>query len=213
MSTLTPKVRKKKSVVSPRPNGHRIAARSHSVTNVEALLSVDDWLALPDTKPRYELIDGKLIQKMTTTSDHAWAAGELLHVFKSWGQEKGWRFFPEGMGYKASSTNGFVPDVAGFSPHQKILPDVTYMTTPFLVVEVLSPSTAKVDRIYKKQWYASGGVEIFILVDTRNRTLEAFRLDREAKKYGEPEVFGAKDIWQPEELPGFRLELKDLWFD
>lgn len=204
MSTLTAKKQIKKA---PR----RAAPHAKAFISLDAMLTVDDWLALPDTKPRYELIEGMLVQKMTTTSNHAWAAGEILHILKSWGQEKGWRFFPEGMGFKASPVNGFVPDVVGFSPQQKVLPSVTYMTTPFLVVEVLSPGTAKIDRTRKKQWYAVGGVEIFILVDTTNKTLEIYRLDEASEKYGEPEVLGAKDTWQPEELPGLQIELKKLW--
>jgi Uma2 family endonuclease len=207
MSTL---ISKKSIKKQPVHNGTR---RAKSFVSLDAMLTVDDWLSLPDTKPRYELIDGKLVQKMTTTSDHAWAAGEILYALKSWGQDKGWRFFPEGMGFKASPANGFVPDVVGFSPHQKVLPSVTYMATPFLVVEVLSPGTAKFDRTLKKQWYARGGVEIFILVDTTNKTLEIYRLDEESEKYGEPEVLDRRDTWQPEELPGLQLELSRLWMN
>lgn len=208
MSTLAQK-KSKDLTRSKGPAGKPKASRT--VKSLDAMLTVDDWQALPDTKPRYELIEGQLIQKMTTTSDHAWAAGEFLYVCKNWGRQNGWKFFPEGMGYKAELHNGFVPDVVGFSPHQRIESGVTYMTeTPFLVVEVLSPATAKQDRTHKKEWYATGGVPIYIIIDPANRTLEIFRL-QEGNVYGAPEVLGRKDVWEPEELPGLKLELKNLW--
>lgn len=208
MSTLAQK--KSKNLTRPKASPGK-PKTSRGVKSLDAMLTVDDWLALPDTKPRYELIEGQLIQKMTTTSDHAWAAGEFLYVCKSWGQQNGWKFFPEGMGYKAEPHNGFVPDVVGFSPHQHIEPGITYMTaTPFLVVEVLSPATAKQDRTHKKELYAAGGVQIYIIIDPANRTMEIFRL-QEGNTYSAPEVLGRKDVWEPEELPGLKLTLKDLW--
>jgi len=208
MSTLT----KKKSISLPK-NGvmhTRLKARKE-IVSLDAMLTVEDWLAMPDTKPRYELREGKLVQKMTTTSNHAWAAGQFLIALSNWGQKKGWKFFPEGMGYKADENNGFVPDVVGFKPTQKVLPSVTYMTTPFLAVEVLSPGTAKRDRSRKREFYAIGGVQLYIIIDTGNRTLEIFRL--EENQYGTPEVIGGKDVWQPPELPGLKLELKNLWME
>ena len=205
MSTLTAK--KTKSLSDRKFK--RAAPREF--VSLDAMLTVEDWLEMPDTKPRYELLAGKLVQKMTTTSNHAWAAGQCLIALANWGQRKGWKFFPEGMGYKADANNGFVPDVVGFTPAQKVFPSVTYMTTPFLVVEVLSPGTAKRDRSRKREFYAVGGVQLYLIIDTGNRTIEIFRLDEENKKYGEPEVLGENDVWQPQELPGLKLELKSLW--
>lgn len=183
----------------------------HTFLWPDSMLTVEDWLALPDTKPRYELIVGKLVQKSLMTSGGAWAIGEFLRHCATWGHPQGWHFLVEGLGYKADLYNGFVPNGVGFSPHQRIESGVTYMTeTPFLVVEVLSPATAKQDRTHKKEWYATGGVPIYIIIDPANRTLEIFRL-QDGTTYGAPEVLGRKDVWEPEELPGLKLELKNLW--
>ena len=208
MSTLAQK--KSKNLTRPKASSGK-PKTSRGVKSLDAMLTVDDWLALPDTKPRYELIEGQLIQKMTTTSDHAWAATHFLIACANWGHPHGWHFLVEGMGYKADRHNGFVPDVVGFSPDQKVEPSITYMTaTPFLVVEVLSPATAKQDRTHKKEVYAAGGVQIYIIIDPANRTMEIFHL-QEGNTYGAPEVLGRKDVWEPQELPGLKLELKNLW--
>ena len=47
---------------------------------------------------------------------------------------------------------------------------------PDLVVEVLSPSTAKRDRVDKKAVYERCGVREYWLVDPKNRTIEQYLL-------------------------------------
>lgn len=179
----------------------------------DALLDVRAWDALPDTKPRYELIEGRLVQKMTTTTTHAWAAGRLLIHLSNWGDDLGWRFLPEGTGVWMDERNGAVPDVVGFSPEQSLRPEATHNEPPFLVAEVLSPSTAQRDRTWKKTRYAAIGVALYLIIDTGNRTFEVFRPDTESStaRYGEPEVLGEADAWAPAELSGLSLSIDRLW--
>jgi Uma2 family endonuclease len=178
----------------------------------DSLLSVREWDALPDTKPRYELIEGRLVQKMTTTNAHAWASGELLFALKQWGRDLGWRFLPEGTGVWLNERNGAVPDVVGFSPDRELRPEATHNAPPFLVAEVLSPSTALRDRTHKKARYAAAGVSLYLIIDTANRTVEIYRrASADAETYGEPEVLGADSVWAPAELPGLSLSVARLW--
>jgi Uma2 family endonuclease len=175
----------------------------------DGLLAVKDWLALGDVKPRYELIHGKLVQKMTTSRRHTKAAGKFLIQCDIWGASNGWQFFPEGTGVYVSERIGYVPDVVGFEPNTQLDPDSVIDGSPFLVVEVLSPSTAAKDRNEKKINYAKIGVSLYILIDPDTKTFEAYRL--EDQKYGAPEALRDNDVWQPAELPGLRLELSQLW--
>lgn len=183
--------------------------RKRPFVSLDGRLTVEQWAALPDTKPRYELIDGILVQKMTTTTAHAWAAGHLLFACMSWGEDKGWTFLPEGTGVKGDEYNGAVPDVVGFAPDYHPAPEATYHSQPFFIAEVLSPRTAKIDRTRKKLQYAQIGVTLYVIVDTRHQTIEVHRLENGA--YGAPEVLSDSDVWQPAEQPGLRLELARLW--
>lgn len=185
--------------------------RRRPFVSLDGRLTVEQWAALPDTKPRYELIDGILVQKMTTTTAHAWAAGQFLFQCMTWGQTQGWTFLPEGTGVKSDEYNGAVPDVVGFAPDYRLAPEATYHERPFLIAEVLSPGTAKIDRTRKKEQYARGGVALYIIIDTRHQTIEVHRLENDA--YGAPDVLSGSDVWQPAELPGLRLELARLWMD
>jgi len=175
----------------------------------DGLLSVRDWLVMGETKPHYELINGQLIQKMTTTRKHTRAAGKFLVQCDVWAEKRGWEFFPEGTGVYVSERIGYVPDVVGFGPGVEINPNAAVEGAPTLVVEVLSPSTATRDRTQKKRDYARIGVQIYILLDPNNKKMEVFRL--KANRFGPPETLRENEIWTPAELPELRLELGKLW--
>ncbi|BCM91423.1 hypothetical protein IAD21_03295 [Abditibacteriota bacterium] len=186
--------------------------RPQNETNVisdDGLLSVHNWLAMGETKPHYELINGQLVQKMTTTRKHARAAGRFLTQCDNWSESSGWEFFPEGTGVYISERVGYIPDVVGFAPGDELDRNVSMGGAPFLVVEVLSPATAAKDRTDKKRNYARIGVQIYILIDPDEKTLEVFRLT--GNRYGAPEVLRDNDIWTPTELAGLELRLEKLW--
>lgn len=50
-------------------------------------------------------------------------------------------------------------------------------TTPALIAEVLSPSTAERDRTFKRDLYDRQRVSVYLLIDPENQTLEAYRRD------------------------------------
>ncbi len=177
--------------------------------SLDGRIRVEDWAKLPETKPHYELIDGVLKQKMPTRNKHAYAASRLMMLLSFWGDGKGWIFLTEGGGVTADGFNGFVPDMMGFTPETPPLPDEIYANSPYVVAEVASPSTKKVDRETKMRGYARAEIQIYLLVDSDAKTFEVYRLENE--KYGAPEILKENDIWQPAELPGLALELSKLW--
>jgi Uma2 family endonuclease len=72
-----------------------------------------------------------------------------------------------------------VPDIAGWRRERMpALPQTTaFELAPDWVCEVLSPSTAAVDRTAKVPVYAREGVTRVWLIDPLAQTLEALRLD------------------------------------
>jgi len=195
------------SSLSPRSRAS-LGARPPFQSN-DGRLSVRDWARLPETKPHYELIDGILKRKMATRSFHAYAASRLMLQLTLWGDPRDWLALTEGMGIRADDFNGFVPDVMMFAPDTHPRPEAVYADGAFLVAEVLSPSTAKDDRAKKMEGYARAEVEIYLLLDPKQRTMEVYRLAGGA--FGKPEILGENDVWAPAELPELRLELARLW--
>ena len=193
----------------PRQISNGARKNSAAFVSLDGRLTVETWAKLPETKPHYELINGVLKQKMPTRHRHAHAANRLVFFLMLWGMEKGWQFYSEGSGLKADNYNGFVPDVTGFAPGVVLDPDAVYENSAFLAVEVASPSTVKEDRNAKMKGYARAEVEMYILIDSKKKIFEVYRL--EDKSYGAPEVLRDDATWQPDEFPGFTLELAKLW--
>lgn len=74
-----------------------------------------------------------------------------------------------------------VPDLAGWRRERMPqMPEAPYFTlAPDWCCEVLSPSTAALDRVEKRQIYAGAGVQYLWLVDPATKILEGFVLQDE----------------------------------
>ncbi len=71
-----------------------------------------------------------------------------------------------------------VPDLAGWKRERATfdLDEAKTYVAPDWVCEVLSPSTARLDRGQKSNIYALAGIGHYWILDPANRTLEASRL-------------------------------------
>jgi Uma2 family endonuclease len=184
-----------------------------SFRNLDGILPVDAWLALPDTKPRYELIEGRLIQKPLKDFAQVKALSEFFFCAACWAQDSDWQFLVEGIGVQIDLYNGLVPNTLGFAPDFPIARGQQSVVAPSLVAEVLAPKTTRKASAQRQQLYARGGVPLYVLIDPDKYVLKVFRSDEPGHQYGEPEVLNAKDTWQPAELPGLHLETRKLWLD
>ena len=122
--------------------------------------------------PRDELIDGRLVMMSPRpTFNHNRVAENIDFIFRTY--LKGKKCIPLGDGYDLylDEENEFVPDFMVVCDRSKIQPDGVH-GAPDLVVEVLSPSTLKNDRLYKKAAYEKCGVQEYWIVDPANQTIE-----------------------------------------
>ena len=110
------------------------------------------------------------------SSAHTYVADNILAIFKQY--LKGKKCIPLGNGLLVhlSERDKFVPDVTVVCDRDKIKPDGVH-GAPDLVVEVLSPSTAKNDKTHTKNAYACCGVLEYWLVDPSGKTIEVYHLD------------------------------------
>jgi Uma2 family endonuclease len=142
-----------------------------------------DLLAVPDILVA-ELIDGELITSPRPASPHALAASaigsELFSEFSrppgDAGKPGGWciLFEPE----LHFGENVLVPDQAGWRRERmpRVPNTAAFTLAPDWVLEVVSPSTGRLDRVRKMPIYAREGVQHLWLVDPLQRTLEGYRL-------------------------------------
>lgn len=128
-----------------------------------------------------EILHGQLITQPRPGPRHARSASvvgaELMGPYdKGHGGPGGWWILDEPELHLGSHI--LVPDLAGWRRERMpVFPETAYFTlAPDWVCEVLSPGTARVDRVVKMPIYAEQGVEWIWLVDPDQRTLEVYRL-------------------------------------
>jgi Uma2 family endonuclease len=142
----------------------------------------DDVLAAPENLVA-EIVDEELYLSPRPASPHA-SASSILGValggefdFRSSGRPGGWVILDEPELHLVGQV--LVPDLAGWRRERMPeIPDAPFFTlAPDWLCEVLSPSTAALDRAKKLRHYARAGVGYVWLVDPAPKTLEIFRLD------------------------------------
>ncbi|WP_074949969.1 Uma2 family endonuclease [Myxococcus fulvus] len=173
----------------------------------------EDLLALPEHVVG-QIVDGELIVMPRPASPHGRATsrlgGELYGPFeRGRGGPGGWFFHDEPELHFRKDV--LVPDLAGWRRERMPeIPDVPYFTlAPDWVCEVLSPSTASLDRVRKKRIYAREGVGHVWLVDPKARTLEVFR--RDGERWVELGTYSGDERVRAEPFEALELVLSDLW--
>jgi Uma2 family endonuclease len=141
--------------------------------------TVEDWLKLPQTGERIELIDGSLVVHGVPTPNHAICAKRLVRLLDDARPDD--LEVAEAVGVVVGD-DGFIPDVviadadAMFSGHPEIsFPEVV------AVVEIVSPGAGNRKRDYeiKPPKYASAGIPTFIRVELEGKgapLVEVFQL-------------------------------------
>ena len=182
-----------------------MATRSHI-----QLLAADIW-DTPDDENRYEIIDGELYVTPPPSLAHQHAVSELLVLLRGFAKENGLgEVYVAPLGVILDPTTGVQPDIVFISPRRAgIMSERGLEGAPDLAVEVLSPSTASRDRGIKMRRYAASGIDHYWIIDPRNRTLEAYRL--ESNGYASVANLAHDDVFQPELFPGIAIRLADLW--
>ena len=127
-----------------------------------------------EQKRRREIIDGQLVMMSPRPSvNHNRVVGNISWFFQNYLRGRKCEPFSDGVDLFLDEKNQFVPDFMVVCDPEKIHPDGVH-GAPDLVVEVLSPSTAKSDKTIKKEVYAKCGVREYWLADPENKTVEVY---------------------------------------
>ncbi|MCY1019340.1 Uma2 family endonuclease [Pyxidicoccus sp. MSG2] len=161
-----------------------------------------------------QIIDGELIAMPRPMSPHVMAHSVLLMDLGSAfqrgrGGPGGWWIMDEPELHFGRDV--LVPDIAGWRRERMpLMPRVPYFTqAPDWVCEVLSPSTAGLDRKRKREIYAREGISHVWLVDPGTRTLEVFQL--QGGRWVERGTWAGDARVRAEPFEVLELELGALW--
>ena len=152
---------------------------------------MSDNLAYQEER-REELIGGNVVMMSPASAEHVYTAGSIYNIFKNYLKGKNCIPFSDGLLVHLTDENKFVPDMMVVCDRSKIKSDGVH-GAPDLVVEVLSPSTAKDDRTRKKEVYEACGVPEYWLVSPTDKSIEVYLL--ESGKYILHDVYTVRPDW------------------
>jgi len=173
----------------------------------------DDFIALEEDDLR-ELIDGELVEVEVPRARHERIVAALIRLLGNWTVEHGGVVLASGYKVRISDRRGVMPDVQVFRRGHEPPGDQDVGLTeghPDLVVEVLSPSSLRYDRVLKARWYASIGVPEYWIVDPEGRTIERLVLD--GPTWTIATTAAGDEPFDPPSFEGLRVELRALWDD
>ena len=121
-----------------------------------------------------EMIDGKIIaMSPRPVINHHEISINIAIIFRSYLKGKTCRAYADGVDLYLTPKDRFIPDGMVVCDKNKIKFDGVH-GTPNLVIEILSPSTAKRDRGYKKDIYGKSGVQEYWLVNPADKSVEIY---------------------------------------
>lgn len=175
------------------------------------VLTYEDYCALPDDGKRHEILDGELYMTPSPSRSHQRFAGNLFIVLKPFVEARGLgEVFIAPFDVILAKTTVVVPDLVFVSRGRlDIVTNRGVEGSPDLVVEILSPDSARRDRVEKGQLYARYGVRHFWVADPEARTLEVFEAGDEGYRRT-AQLTGGADF-APALFPGLSIPLASLW--
>lgn len=163
---------------------------------------------LPHDGQRYEVVAGELLVTPAPRHWHQHLIGRLFFALESYLRAK-----PAGVLVQSPADISWGPDVL-VQPDLFVVPlaeartgDWVAMQHLLLVIEVLSPSTARADRFVKRRRYQEAGVPLYWIVDAEAEQVEVWTPTDHF-----PRIERAALEWSPAGAgTAFRLELAELF--
>jgi Uma2 family endonuclease len=175
------------------------------------LLTVEHYRELPENGPRYQLIEGELFMAPAPNRYHQDISRNLEYILLKYLDEH-----PVGKLYDApfdvylDEHNVFQPDIVFVSDARlSILTEAGAEGAPDFVVEILSPKTAQLDRIQKRQIYTRAGVQELWIIDPKLRCIEVYFLSKDA--ITPAAVYHEDDLFESACFPGLRFNAAKIF--
>ena len=173
--------------------------------------TADQVRTLPPDNNRYEVIDGELLVSPAPGWRHQLACWTLFRLVDGFVHEHG------------LGITGMAPTDLEYSPIRMVQPDLFVLPThagklpanwhrlpePLLAIEVLSPSTARHDRVTKREMYLEEGLHQYWVVDLHALVFERWRVGEDRA-----EVCAASIEWRPSlHAPTLTIDLPRYFAD
>lgn len=175
-----------------------------------AKLTLEEFLALPETKPYSEYVEGNVVQKATGTAWHGMTEARVAFVISLYlqqhpigdaGLEVDCIFGPPG--HERVYVPDFVLVTHGRNPRG--LTNERLRCAPDFAVEVLSPDERMPHLTDKVRFYLDHGVRLVWIIDPDRRTVTALTPPETARIFTEDDTLDGGDA-----LPGLSVPVRDI---
>ena len=151
-----------------------------------------------DTEDKYELFDGVPVMQARPSIAHQHIQAELITALKVFLRDKPCRAFaeievllPDSSRQGADDVrNVFIPDISVICEPEKLTKQYC-KGAPTVIMEILSPATAKIDRFVKLNVYQKAGVPEYWIISPSENTVTVFELHGDI--YTTRAVYNQKD--------------------
>lgn len=178
---------------------------------IKIRIPATQYYLLPEyeEQPLIQLIDGEVVIDMPPILKHQAIVRELLLLLGLIARTTGGTAFTAPTEVYLDVHNVYEPDVLYLTPDTQCrLEEKRIVGAPELVVEVLSPSTAKYDRHEKYQAYEKYGVSEYWIVDPVHEVVEIWQ--SEDKRFNRVGAFATDDTFASRPL-NVTVNVKDIF--
>src|SRR2546430_12413988 len=174
------------------------------------MLTYEDYVGLPNDGKRYEILDGELFVIPAPVPLHQRVSRNLQRLLDRHVVDNGLgEILNAPIDLILSTTTIAQPDLLFIRAGRDIVTRRAVEAPPDLVVEVLSPSSLRQDRVTKAALYARFGVPHYWIVDPEARRIDVYELDGAAYRLT-AEATGAQ-VLRSMLFPELEIALADVW--
>ena len=175
-----------------------------------------DYLKFPNDE-RWEIIDGIPSMQSAPTWQHQSISRELMLQFGGYLRNNQCEVFAAPFDLRLpgveekdeEATNVYQPDLLVVCDKSK-LEGTGYYGVPSLVIEILSPSTVRNDRLLKFNAYEKAGVKEYWIVEHDTKLISVFVL-QDNNRYGRTELYTENDAITVSIFPDLIIDLSKVF--
>lgn len=177
---------------------------------VRPYITYEDLCRLPSDGKRYEIFDGEAYMSPAPSAWHQDLLLRLAFWFKAAIRDRS-KVYVAPVDVVLDRATAVQPDLLLILEARLDIIRHAIHGAPDLVLEILSPSTAAMDRGLKMETYARYGVGEYWMVDVEREAIEIYRLDQGASAYRLVQTCHKGDQATTPLLPGLSVDVTTLF--
>ncbi len=173
-------------------------------------LGYAEYAELPDDGKRYQILDGELDVSPSPVPRHQGISRNLFICLSPLQVSGRFEILYAPIDVILDRHTIVQPDlVLVRAERRSIIGEKNIQGPPDVLVEILSPSTKRTDRVTKRTLYARFGVPYYWIVDPKSERVEL--LARDGDTYAMVQAAERSDLIRPAELGGFEIEVEAIF--